>query len=383
MSLADIVRQNMNEERFWLLVSLKLSGEAKPDELQELETLLQKHPEMSLHTEMLDTIWQSPSTNHKENKEVSFNKHMQRLSNYFSEPVLKYGDEEAAVEIVDTKPGKVRSMKRTIAWVSSIAASVLLGWFIFSSFPAGDAQKKENVAQNTVSTKRGSKSKIQLPDGTQVWLNADSKITYNENFQGALREVQLTGEAFFDVVRDEKRPFVIHTNAIDVKVLGTSFNVRSYTNEKNTETSLIHGSVEVTLRNNPETKIVLKPSEKLIVQNDNMQVISKKPEEVKAAELKQPTMVKSKISFEKKDSSVIETLWVKNKLAFDREPLEEVAMKIERWFDVGVCITDEKLKKTPFSGVFDDENLPVVMEALRLAGKFRYNINKKEVTIGR
>src|SRR4029078_631833 len=100
---------------------------------------------------------------------------------------------------------------------------------------------------NTVSTKRGSKSKVQLPDGTQVWLNADSRIAYNEKFQGNLREVTLEGEAYFDVVRDEKRPFVIHTAAIDIKVLGTAFNVRSYANEKNTETSLIRGSIEVTL----------------------------------------------------------------------------------------------------------------------------------------
>src|SRR5205085_10891901 len=91
-----------------------------------------------------------------------------------------------------------------------------------------------SIAQNTVMTKPGSKSKLQLPDGTQVWLNSDSKITYGESFMGATREVQLSGEAYFDVVKDKEHPFIIHTQSIDLKVLGTAFNVRSYANEKNT-----------------------------------------------------------------------------------------------------------------------------------------------------
>jgi transmembrane sensor len=372
----------MKEDRFSLLVSLKLSGEAQPEEVAELEMLLQQHPDMSLRAEMLEAIWQSTPKNLAESKDASFNRHMQRLSNHFSEPVLKYEDEETAVDNSQARVIPIRKkVYKKLLWVSGIAASLFLAWFILSGLPGKKIQKKE-TAQNTVSTKRGSKSKIQLPDGTQVWLNADSKITYNENFQGALREVQLTGEAFFDVVRDETRPFVIHTNAIDVRVLGTIFNVRSYADEKNTETSLIHGSVEVTLRNNPDKKIVLKPNEKLIVQNNNMQLISKKQEGIKA-EVKQPMLTLGKINYQKKDSSIIETLWVKNKLAFDGEAFEDVALKIERWFDVKINITDENLKKAPFSGVFDDESLQVVMEALRITGKFKYTINKKEVTIGR
>lgn len=184
------------------------------------------------------------------------------------------------------------------------------------------------------------------------------------------------------MVRDETRPFVIHTNAIDVKVLGTAFNVRSYEDEKNTETSLIHGSVEITLLNSPDKrKITLKPNDKLIVPNKEVPPVSKKPEHERLS-FKQPVLTIGKINYEKKDSSVIETLWIKNRLAFDGEPLEEIALKIERWFDVQVTITDEKLKKEPFSAVFDDENLQQVMEALKLTG-LKYNINKKEVTIGR
>jgi transmembrane sensor len=366
----------MNEERFWLLVSLKFSGEAKPEELVELETLLQQHPEMGLRTEMLNAVWQSQSRVLSGNSEGSFNKHLQRLSNHFSEPVLQY-----EAEITDQaghfeKPASF--IRKKLLWVSGIAACLLVVWFIVFYIP-GKNHLGKSVAQNTVSTKRGSKSKIQLPDGTQVWLNADSKITYNENFQGALREVQLAGEAFFDVVRDETRPFIIHTSAIDVKVLGTAFNVRSYDDEKNTETSLIRGSVEITLRNNPDKKIILKPNEKLIVNNMEAMIGPKVNDPKTAA----PLMTLAKISYKAEDSSAAETLWVKNKLAFDGEALEDIALKIERWYDVKLIIKDEKLKKEPYTASFEDKSLQEVMEALQLSGNFKYGINKKEVTIRR
>jgi ferric-dicitrate binding protein FerR (iron transport regulator) len=376
----------MNEDRFWLLVSLKLAGEAKPEELAELEHLLQQYPQLGLRAEMMNAIMKpKPATlpsksNSTGNTEASFNKHMQRLSSHFAEPVLQY--EDAEMTELDSRTKKlVPFTRKRLLWITGIAASILIAWFMVFNIPGKNSHTKKATAKNTVSTKRGSKSKIQLPDGTQVWLNADSKITYNENFQGTLREVQLTGEAFFDVTRDETRPFVIHTNAIDVRVLGTAFNVRSYADEKNTETSLIHGSVEITLRNNPDKKIILKPNEKLTVQNNEPALTSNRPAD-KKTEFKQPLLMIGKLNYKQQDSSAIETLWVKNKLAFDGEALEDIALKIERWFDVKVTISDEKLKKEPFSGVFDNESLQVVMEALRLTGKFKYDINKKEVTIG-
>jgi transmembrane sensor len=363
----------MNEERFWLLVSLKLSGEAGAAELKELETLLKQHPEMGLRIETLNGIWNSQAAAENADwSETAFNRHMQRLSNHLAEPALQFENNDTAGPVL--KPIGIR---KKIFWAAGIAASILVIWLTTVHLPARNNQAKHSVAQNTVSTKRGSKSKIQLPDGTQVWLNADSKITYNENFQGIIREVQLSGEAFFDVARDESRPFVIHTNEIDLKVLGTAFNVRSYADEKNTETALIHGSVEITLRNSPDKKIILKPNEKLIVRNGDMQLLTEKPD--KRAE-KQPLLTLGKINYQKKDSSAMETLWVRNKLAFDNETVEEIAQKLERWYDVKVTIADEELRKVRYSGIFEDENLQQVMEALQLAG-IKSSINRKEVVL--
>lgn len=369
----------MKQDRFWELISLKLSGEAQPAELTELEEFLQENPGEGLRMETLIAIWSSHQYPAIQKKEA-YNRHMQRLSNHLSEPVLQYENVDVADTFDEEQPiTKNPSKLKRMLWVTGIAASLLVGFFVYSGV-AGTKKETKSNARNTVSTKRGSKSKVNLPDGTQVWLNADSKITYNENFQGSIREVELTGEAFFDVVRDETRPFIIHTSAIDVKVLGTAFNVRSYAEEKNTETSLIRGSVEITLVKSPDMKkIILKPNDKLIVNNSESTMALENDEKKRK---NTPVLTLGKIHYKEKDSSAVEILWTKNKLAFDKETLEEIALKIERWYDVKLIITDENLKKESYTATFEDETLQEVMSALKQAGGgFRYSINKKEVMV--
>lgn len=363
------------EDRFLELVSLKLSGEADPAELAELETYLKEHPAESFRLDMLTNVWNSRHNGHAVNRKEAFNRHMQRLSNHLSEPVLQYETPEPAEETMERDHKQPRRY-RALWWASGIAAALLIGIFIYPRL-ADTERGIKPTAHNTVSTKRGSKSKVQLPDGTQVWLNADSRITYNENFLGKQREVELSGEAFFDVVRDESRPFIIHTAAIDVKVLGTAFNVRSYADEKNTETALIRGSVEITLVKSPDKKkIILKPNDKLIV--DNAGATLQREEDNKT---NIPVLTLAKIKYEKQDSAAKETLWVKNKLAFDGYPIEVVALMLERWYDITVTIADEKLKKEKFTGTFlEGEDLQTVLEALRIAG-IKSTLNKRELVL--
>lgn len=370
----------MDNERFWLLVSLKLSGEATEEQLQELQDLLRQFPQLNLQMELLDKMWMQKNTDSPVDTGNAYNKHLQRLSNHLSKPVLGY----ELNPIAETGDAEGKDLKRSFFHryyiiSGTIAASLIFLFIALYKTPANQKAKR-TIAQNTVTTKPGSKSKLQLPDGTQVWLNSDTKITYDESFIGDTREVQLVGEAYFDVAKDKDHPFIIHTQAIDLKVLGTAFNVRSYANEKNTETSLIHGSIEVTLKNNPGKKIILKPDEKLIIQNNPNSpdtILNYKAHRNQNG----PLMVLDKIHFKEKDSSAAEILWIKNKLAFDQEPLENIALKIERWYDVKVTITDDKLKAAEYSGVFMDETLPEVMEALKLTGNFQYTINKRLVII--
>lgn len=373
----------MQEDQFWLLVSLKLSGEATEEELAALDALLKEYPEMGLRLDALNSVWVQQQPAPPGRKKDTLNKHLQRLSHHLSEPVLQYETSASADSLPDMEIplGAPRRRRRLFRLAIGIAAC-LTGLFLFVNFFQTPSKKGiGQCAQNMVSTKRGSKSKVQLPDGSQVWLNADSKLVYGEHFGGADRDVQLTGEAYFDIAKDKNHPFIIHTSSIEVRVLGTSLNIRSYSNEKNTEAVLIHGSIEITILNNPDKKIILQPNEKLVVQNGNATLIPGLAGAAQKGVALAPVMTLQRAHFQQKDSVATEVLWVKNKLAFDQETLESVALKIERWYDVKVVITKEALKHIEYSGVFEDESLHQVMEALRLTGNFRYTINKKEVMI--
>lgn len=359
--MQDQKDENKQEERFWLLVSLDLSGEATAEELAELAGLLRDHPEWGLRKELLTNLWrQKPNTTtHKEN----FNHHLQRLSTHLSNPVLHYEQAE--------QPHVVRIKKLLPLAASLIGIALLIALYTH--------HERSTVGTGTVSTRPGSRSKLQLPDGTLVWLNADSRLTYKIDDQSPTREVTLVGEAYFDVAKDKNRPFILHTTTIDIRVLGTMFNVQCYGNEKNTETSLFQGSVEVTVKNLPDKKIILQPSEKLIVHNNEIAVSSIKTKQGDPDD--EPLMTLAKVHYQEKDSSYMESVWTKNQLAFDNCTLEEVAHKLERWYGVHVTITSEKLSTTRFSGAFNDESLSQVMEALQLTGDLHYTIHKKEVTI--
>jgi ferric-dicitrate binding protein FerR (iron transport regulator) len=369
---------NTQNERLWQLAGLKFSGEATAEELNELDALIKANPQIGFQLDIFEKIWSNKQSTSNSNLEESFNKHLQRLSNHLSEPSLQYEYKAVTRENITPNTTEIPFYKR-VWFMGGIAASLLIA-FLFLNHIYSKKETHTTLSQNSVSTKLGSKSKIQLPDGTMVWLNADSKLTYNEHFDGKYREVYLSGEAYFDVVKDKERPFIIHARSIDVKVLGTAFNVRSYPNDKTIETALIRGSVEVSLHDDSSKKIILKPNEKLIVHNKaeaSGQINIKQ----NSFEEKIPIITIAPVHNLDADSTTYETSWVKNKLAFDSERLDQVALKIERWFGVKVTITDETLKEVTYTGLYEDESLPEVIASLQLSGRFNYTINRKEIII--
>jgi ferric-dicitrate binding protein FerR (iron transport regulator) len=377
----------MNEERVWYLLSVQLSGEATTEELEELNTLLKQQPELGLRADILRNMW-----NRRQQRPVApahFDKHLQRLSNHLAQPALQFEIEDAENEEPAMEEVGQRQRLRWLLVATTAAACLLICFLVFWPSP-----KKEGkpVASNTISTRPGSKSKVELPDGTQVWLNADSKLTYGQNFSGNTREVILTGEAYFDVahatsVETGKRiPFIIHTPSIDIKVLGTAFNVRSYPGESTTETALIRGSVEVTLHNNPDKKIILKPDEKLIVKNDETTIVGREAAKsdssiTNTADNTLMMTVSKMHPYIQDTGSHYETMWVKNKLAFENEPFERILPEIERWYNVTVQLKNESLNNLHFTGVFENESLDDVMEALSLSRGFHYEIKGAQVII--
>ncbi|MCO5236806.1 MAG: DUF4974 domain-containing protein [Chitinophagaceae bacterium] len=368
----------MPNNKIWQLVARKLSDEASPEERKELESLLQKDPELAYQVDIYCHYFDHPSRETDRTaaaKEKSLDFFRRQFEAGFASPPEIY-----PAAFPEPKPG-ARPLKR---WVAVAAGLITIAvTFFFLTENKNKHHQLSQHTQNEVNTLPGIRSRTILPDGSVVWLNADSKVIYDENFRGNLREVHLEGEAFFDVVKDDARPFIIHTKTIDVRVLGTAFNVRSYGNENSTETALFRGSVEITLRNKPDKKIVLKPNEKIKISNKSADGIESR--NLASASGKNNTnalsMQVSKVHFREKDSSALDVLWVKNKLAFDAETLELVAKKIERWYDVKVKIENDDLRNVAYSAIFDNENIEEVMEALKISGNFKYTIDKDVITI--
>jgi transmembrane sensor len=349
----------LQEEKIWLLVSLKLSEEAAPEELEELESFLRTDPELAKKVELIKKLWKTSGPFSNKQAETSFEKHLQRLN---GQPLIASSSPiparaEPPVFITDIPRKKYYKL-----WWAAVAVAVLSFWVI--SGIGGD--RSPELVNNTVSTKPGFKASITLPDGSKVWLNADSKLTYDGKFDGQTREVYLSGEAFFDVAKDKSRPFIIHTRTINLKVLGTSFNVRSYDSDKETETSLVHGSVEITLTNNPDKKIVLKPGEKLLVKNALIDSLVKSPSPETVDE-DGPIAVLTNMHYYGKDSSAV-----------------EIVLNMERWFKIKIVIKDEGLKRNRFTiPINEEDKLEDVLEALKTAEKLHYSIKDNEVVIKR
>jgi ferric-dicitrate binding protein FerR (iron transport regulator) len=372
---------HMSKDRIWFLVGKKLAGEASAEELDELEGLLRSDPDMHYALQNITDLWNLPAPANSE-VEAAFNRHINRLK--------EAGTDWDQNEEIEPQPGfipvQIQKRSRKKLLMISIAAAVLMAASIFWYNSVTDRAPFVAGQKNEVSTRNGSKTKITLPDGSKVWLNSGSMLTYNKDFGGKIREVNLSGEAFFEVqplispTTEQKIPFIIHTQHIDVRVLGTAFNVKSYPGDRQTETSLVHGKVEVLIHNRPEEIFTLRPNEKLVVLNEEMKV----QDTGNTGNTKhEPFVSLSKLTYADADSLLIETAWVQNKLVFDNESFLEVAAKMERWYNVKIEFDDESKQELRFTGIFENETIQQALDYMAITAPFHYSIQGNKITIGR
>ncbi|ANH83567.1 hypothetical protein A8C56_23645 [Niabella ginsenosidivorans] len=349
----------MSYNRFLELLLRKRSGELSADEQQELNGFLSDNPGYFELSGIVDQLYEAPLKGIKEVDKTYLRKRWEALK----EKTAELPARSAVIR------STAQSRLKYLLAAASVAAIVLLSVFYFVN------RDKVNAKDVVVATRPGSKSSMKLPDGSVVWLNAGSEISYGKDFGKTSRDVKLSGEAYFDVTHDSDHPFIVHTNNFDIKVLGTAFNVKAYSSDQESETTLVRGSIELNLNNGDARKILLKPNEKLIFKspgNFGKEAVAGalKPE-IKITGLQTPF----------KDSATVETQWLHNCLAFRDHKLKDVAQMISRWYGVTVEIKDDSLKEKEFSGLFKDENVDQVMHALKLAGGFNYTIDKNKITI--
>jgi ferric-dicitrate binding protein FerR (iron transport regulator) len=194
----------------------------------------------------------------------------------------------------------------------------------------------------------GAKSKIVLPDSSLVWLNSGSTLSYPQQF-GKNRQITLAGEAYFEVMKNEK-PFVVSTNYGDVKVKGTSFNVKAYSDDNSFETTLEEGVVAFKVKNT-ENEVTLQPGEQVIKTASGFNV--------------------------KQVETKYFTSWKDGKLLFNKEPFPEFIKKLERWYNVKIEYSDPELDKLWYTGTIEMETISEVMEMISKAAPVKYNFNNK------
>lgn len=378
-------QRDPSEHEFWSLLSKKLSNEASSEELAELQSILLNNPDLHPQADMLTEMWQKGLiSNNNVGSETAYIRHMMKHKDEFfvEESPAEINSSDTVSE---TSPDFFRTLftnKRLTVFYFLTLIIVTSGVIYLFSQKRGNTLSAGQAISSIV-TKNGNRTKIVLPDGTQVWLNAGSTLDYNNSvFNKDLREITLNGEAYFDVTKNPEKPFIIHTKKMDIKVLGTIFNVRSYSNEKIAEAALLKGSIEVTLKDRKDQKIILKPNEKITIPNVEPKAETKQtkiiPARIDAVRI--PLAIKE-LKPNPTDNIIGEIAWTQNKLYFEDESLEDIALRMERWFGKKVMIANESLKNIHYTGNFENETIEEVLSYLKLSKSFNFRIGNDNVVV--
>jgi transmembrane sensor len=367
----------MNQEHIWNLIAKQLSGEASEEELKALAGFLKENPDLHYPIQIISDLWQQRRHQIRLTADNAFDRHVERMNNLnldFDKDLLDPDKNRP----IPPDSFEIKQRKNSGFVFIGIGAALVL--IVFSALRFYFFNNKEQApvkkSLSKIFTHNGSKTNVILPDGTTVKLNAGSQLTYDKDFGNLDREVNLTGEAYFDVVKNKEKPFIIHTKKIDIKVLGTAFDVKSYPGES-TETSLVRGSIEITFKNNPARKIVLKPNDKLIVSD------KKESSNFVRTQSPEPTVAISHLNYARGDSTIIETAWVQNKLVFKAETFRDLALELERWYNVSIQFNDSEIENLQFTGTFENETIQQALEALQLSGRFYYSIRDGQIIISK
>lgn len=284
------------------------------------------------------------------------------FSSVSEEELSKY-DKDAAFAAFQNRVAEAesqpRAVTRRLGWLkyaAAVATVVAVGFF---SYRGGQSQLETAMGDIVVEAPQGSRTQMTLPDGTKVWLNAGSKISYSQSFGLVNRLVLLAGEGYFEVAHNEELSFSVESENVRVKVLGTKFNFRDYPSDAEATVSLAEGSVAMNSQQHPADEQLLKPGQRATVDKQTGKICVEEYEVANA------------------------TQWTSGKLIFDGEPLQEIVKTLERSYNVKITIADNRLLTLRFYGDFlrQEQTLSEVLDALAATGKIKYNIKGKDVTL--
>lgn len=351
-------------EPIYFLISRYLSGDATEEERASLLQSLQEDPALMLQFDLLQQLWLAGAPG----KETD-------VENEKIRKILQLATVEEVLEpLPDTQPG--RTFFRKWKWMAA-AAVVGIAITIWAVVEFRDSPGPPST--NEIVAHKGSRTRTLLPDGSIVWLNAGSTLHYDPSLDGPRREITLNGEAFFDIAPQAGRPFIVHAGNIDIRVLGTAFNVKSYADEGIVETTLIRGLVQLSRQDQPDAKpLLLKPHQKVVMEK-----------KITAADLGhkrsslsgiQPQRV-MQLDTSLRENEIPETAWIFNRLEFRGDAFPELARKLERWYNISIHFEDEAVQSLTFNGSLENETVEQAFKALQLAVPFSFTIKGNELFI--
>ncbi|EPR67621.1 FecR family protein [Cyclobacterium qasimii] len=330
-----------------------LAGKANQTEKNEVMDWVKENPLHQYQFDQLKKYWEGRT------------KDPQLISHAFQkDKIWKQYQDSQGTATVKNKP---KPIARPFYWVRVAAAILLLlaATIVYlqreNLFPPEEIENAYTYIAIEKYNPIGQKSQTQLPDGSKVWLNADSKITFPETFPDSVRIVHLEGEAFFDVLHDSLRPFKVIAENVQVKVLGTKFNVNAYKGQQEINIALLEGSINVSDEQN-ENAVLVQPDHG-VSYSKQLQIFREFSREDHRA------------MFDKAIS------WKNGKLIFDSNNLEDFVTEISRWYGVSVEIKGVPQNDWNLVGTFENEYLTNVLDAISYNKEFKYELKEKKLTL--
>jgi len=354
--------ENENEIIDSLIIKF-LTGDANEDEVKEVLFKLNESDEFKQQFEACKKIWLTSAHIATGSSETDSQKLWKNIR-------LEIGQQENKITYI---PRWVSYARQAAIWLLFLA----LGSGITQYASLSELKSKKKMC--SIHTPMGSRTRIMLPDGTEVWLNAGSNLEYPSEFEGDQRDVSLVGEGFFKVKSDKKWPFVVHTADMNVKALGTTFNVKAYSKE-NIETTLIEGIVKLENAKEEQNKFsyTLNPKQKFTYVRKLSQV------NINAQRNKKETTQNSKedsLLFKKNVDTELATSWKDKRWIVDGEMMDALAVLLERRYDVKINLKSEELKHYKFSGTIENETFEQVLKYLSFIVPMKYSIEKNTVEL--
>lgn len=330
------------------IIFLYLADQANLEEINILREWIKRDAANREAFENISRYWNSAKIEiAARHKEVAYAELLKRVGLYTE-------SQATTTKLKTQKISKLPFFSAAAIIVVSIFFSFLVYFFL-------EDQDLQNISDSVVVNENpaGQKSMINLPDGSTVWLNARSSISYTENFSDSVRKVKLSGEAFFDIVKDAGKPFTVDVEGLNINVLGTKFNVKAYPEDLQTNVSLVSGKVKVEKHKSRsgQNAYFLSPGEAL-----------------------EYSLVDGEIR--KKTFNVVDvTAWKEGILVLNNDSFESFKKKLEMWYGVEVNVSGKPSDDFIVTGKFRNENMENVLRALQFSRDFEFDIEGKVLTI--